>query len=194
MVPEVILTALFVGWLLKGKLTRLVDVKIKYAWLVFVPLGLHILVMIANSAHAVPEHSILYSSTHVIGFLALLVLALANSRLPGVKVMIAGIAANLVALVANGGMMPASKEVIIAVMGKHELDSIMKPGLLRHAFIDGTTKFRLLCDVIGLRRPYILMPGVYSIGDILTTLGFAIALIAIMCKYRMPEQKVARQG
>ena len=192
MIPEAILTALFLGWALKGKFGRLADVHIQYGWMIFVPLGLYLGALGANYAHAFEKTSWVFAMVHVVGLLALMVVALANRQIAGVKLLFAGLAANSVAIIANGGFMPASQGAIKAVWGSEVLKQILTDSFIRHAIIDSGTRLAFLCDIIAARRPYVLMPSVYSVGDVLISIGGLIAIVAIMRTPLPSEQSAAR--
>lgn len=192
MIPEIILTALFLGWVLKGRFGRLADVKLKYVWMIYVPLGLYFAALAANHANVFPPQSFVFGLVHVVGLTALMVMALANRRIPGATIMFVGLAANAVAIVANGGFMPASKEAIVRAFGAGELESILGQSMFRHAIIDAGTRLKWLCDVVAAPRPFVLVPSVYSIGDILTSIGCLIAIVAIM-RTPLPSEQAAAQ-
>ena len=194
MIPELILTALFLGWLLRGKFGRLADVRIKYAWMIFVPLGLYVAALAANYSHVFPKSSWVFGLVHAVALAALLTLTVANRNIPGVKLMFAGLAANAVAIAANGGYMPTSAKAAAAIWGKEVLEKTMAQSLVRHAFMDATTNLRLLCDIIAARRPFVYFQSVYSIGDVLLSLGCFIAIIAIMRTPLASERRVAKEA
>ena len=192
MIPEAILTALFIGWLLRGKFSRLADVRIKYIWMLFVPLGLYIASLAANYARAFPPNSWAFALVHVVGLAALLALTLANRHIPGVKLMFAGLAANAVAIVSNGGFMPTSGRAIVAVWGKDVFEKAIAQPMVRHVLIDAGTKFAFLCDTIAAPRPFVFFRSVYSIGDIVLSLGGLIAIVAIMRTPLVTERPLAK--
>ena len=191
MIPEAILTALFIGWLLRGKFSRLADVRIKYVWMLFVPLGLYLASLGANYARAFPPSSWVFALVHVVGLAALLALSLANRRIPGVKLMFAGLAVNAVAILSNGGFMPTSGKAIVAVWGKEVVEKAMVQPMVRHILIDAGTNLAFLCDTIAAPRPFVFFQSVYSIGDIVLSLGGLIAIVAIMRTPLATEQPVA---
>lgn len=193
MIPELILTALFLGWVLKGKISRLADVKIKYFWMIYVPLGLYLAAMAANFGHVFPKSHWIFGFVHVIGLIALMAVAVVNRRIPGVTVMFAGLFANAIAIVANSGFMPASRQAITAIWGKTPIDQLAANGQIRHAIIGAGTKCYMLCDIITARKPFVLVESVYSIGDVLISIGCLIAIVAIM-RTPLPNEKAGAEG
>ena len=191
MIPEAILTALFVGWLLHGRFSRLADVRINYVWMLFVPLGLYAASVAANYAHVFRPNSWVFGLVHGVGLVALLVLTLGNRNIAGVKIMFAGLAANAVATFSNGGFMPTSGEAIAAVWGKDVLAQVVNEPMVRHALIDAGTRFSFLCDTIAAPRPFVFFQSVYSVGDLLLSVGGLIAIIAIM-RTPLPVERSVR--
>lgn len=181
MIPEVILTALFLGWALKGRFGRLADVKIKYGWMIFVPLGLTIASRAVNYSHAVPSSSLLFSFVHVTELGTWVVFTIANWSIPGAKFVLAGLVINLVAVIANGGMMPVSYESLVAITGPERLKHWLTVfPFVKDTLIRSGTRLAYLCDVIPARWPFALLPSVYSVGDIITSIGGFVAIVAIM--------------
>lgn len=192
MVPEIIITALIVGWLLHGKFMRLADVQLKYVWMIFVPLGLYVAALITNYAHVFRPYSWVFGLVHVVGFASMMVVALANRHIPGVKLMFAGLALNVIAIIVNGGFMPTATGAIKTVFG----DGAMKlmDSAVRHALINSSTRLSFLCDVIAARRPFVILPSIYSIGDLITSLGGLIAIVAIMRSPRYSKQSALKEA
>ena len=180
-IPEVILTALFLGWALKGRFGRLADVRIKYWWMIFVPLGLMIASLAVNYSHAVPFSSPLFSIVRVAELATVAVFTIANWSIPGAKLVLAGLVVNLVVVIANGGMMPVDYDCLVAITGRERLkDWIAVFPFVNDMLIRSGTRLAFLCDVIPARWPFVLVPSVYSIGDVITSIGGFIAIIAIM--------------
>ena len=180
MIPELILAALLLGRLARGKFGRLADVRIKYVWLIFIPLALYLAAYAVNYSRVISKSSWVFGLAHAVALAALLTLTLANRRIPGVKLMFGGLAANAVAIVANGGLMPTSARAAAAIWGKEIIEKTMAQTLVRHEFFDANTNLRFLCDIIAAKRPFVFVQSVYSIGDVLLSLGCFIAIIAVM--------------
>lgn len=192
MILEVILTALLLGWALKGRFGRLADAHINYAWMIFVPLGLAVTSGMLNGYGAVALSSPLFGAMHILGLSTWIVFAAANMAIPGAKLILAGLVVNLIAVAANGGTMPVSYDSIIVTYGEQGAKHWMavfpqvKDMLISHA-----TKLRFLCDVVPMPRPF-SMGCVYSIGDVITSVGGFIAIIALMRAPSRSERKAAR--
>lgn len=191
MILEAILTALILGWALRGSLCRLADARLNYAWMIFVPLGLAIASSALNRAHAVPLSSPIFGAVHILGLVTWIVFTAANISIPGAKLILAGLVVNLIAVAANGGTMPVSYAGLVAAYGKEGAKHWMEVfPQVKHMLIDHTTRLSLLCDVVPIPRPF-SMGFVYSIGDIITSIGGFVAIVALMRTPSRCERKSA---
>ncbi len=191
MIPELIVAALLIGRLAGGKLGRLADAQIRYVWLILIPLGLYIAALAANYSHLIPQSSWVFGLAHGIAIASLVALTALNARIPGVKLMFAGLVANAAAIVANGGFMPTSARAAAAIWGREVVEKTMAQTLVRHEFIGAGTRLRFLCDIIPARRPFVFVESVYSIGDVLLSLGCLIAIVAVM---RTPVRRAKKEA
>lgn len=180
MVPEVIILALLVGIIAKGKFGRLADVQIKYIWLLFVVLALAVGMRKLVHMHILPFPSMICSGIKISEFVILIALALANLRMAGVKLMLVGFVANLAAIVANGGIMPVSSSGMELTAGNHLSEYMAQFPFLKDMLIGPNTRLVFLCDIYTACWPHVLISSVYSIGDFITSIGGFIAIIAIM--------------
>lgn len=96
---------------------------------------------------------------YVVAFAAIVAVAVGNRALPGMWLIAAGAALNLVVVAVNGGMPVDQSALAIA-------DAAM-PGDRLHLVLDGASRLPLLADVI----PLPIVRGVYSLGDLLLALG-----------------------
>lgn len=176
MVPELILIALLIGWISGGKFSRLAEARIRYVWLIFVPLGLYLI----SWTPPFVRSPLLLGITAIIEKLSLIVVAVFNLRLPGVKLILIGMLLNLIALSANGGMMPASEDALVSAFGLDYVNKAKNAVHVRSAIMDVSCKLAFLCDIIAAKRPFVLIPAVYSVGDLVMSVGIFIAIITLM--------------
>ncbi len=188
MIPELILFALLLGWVTGGKFTRLADAKIRYGWLIFAPLALY---LVSWTPPLVRLHWF-PASMNMLGRVVLVAVGVANWRMPGAKLIVLGLALNLIALGANGGLMPASPDAIAAAFGSAYLKTAANATHVRGAIMDTSTELGFLCDIIAAKRPFVLVPAVYSVGDLVMSVGIFIAIIAIM-RTPLPVEKQAAE-
>jgi len=187
MIPELILIALLVGWISGGKFERLADAKIKHVWLIFVPLGLYLVSWVPFLLR-LPWFA---GTCAIVEKAALIIVALSNLKIPGVKLILLGLLLNVLALSVNGGMMPASEGALAAVFGQDYVDQVRHAVHVRSAIMDASTELGFLCDIIAAKRPFVLVPAVYSVGDLVMSVGLFIAIIGIM---RTPLASERRPG
>jgi len=183
---ELLVLAIIIGLICKGDLARLADIKLYRWWLILVVVGLWVVPYGLKYAVDTHRYAAVYAILHIAQFAALMALAVINYRMPGLRLAALGVLSNTVAVTANGGFMPASYEACKRAFGNPDTTIPM----VHHAFIDSSTRVPFLCDIVPLPRPYLWTNGVYSIGDVVTTLGAMIAIIAIM---RKPAPKPAVQ-
>lgn len=192
MIVELILTALLLGWGLRGKITRLADARLKYAWMIFVPLGLSVSTSLLDCYNAIPFSSPIFSFARVLGLVTWCVFVVGNMRLPGAKLILAGLLLNVLAVVANGGIMPVSYDGIIVAYGKQGAAHWMKVfPCVNKMLIGPHTRLWVLCDIFPIPRPF-SMGFVYSIGDIITSVGGLIAIVALMRRPSPAEPQQAK--
>ena len=133
-----------------------------------------------------------FGLAHAVGCLSMMVVAVANRHIPGVKVVFAGLALNAVAILANGGFMPAASDAVKSVYGS--IPAGDTSATVRHAIIDAHTRLSFLCDVIAAKWPYALVRSVYSVGDVITSAGALIAIVAIMRNPAYSKQPVLKEA
>jgi len=152
-----------------GSLRRLGELRVRLAWVA--PLALALQVVIVTIA---PDgHRSLHIAVHIASYALIAVFLCANLRLPGVKLIGAGAAANALAIVLNGGVMPASATAVrIAHLSIH--GGFQNSGRLAHPTL------LWLGDVIPVPGP---LPNTLSVGDCLIFIG-ALVLLHRTCGRR----------
>jgi len=109
---------------------------------------------------------------YVVSTATVLVVVLMNLRLPGLLLVAVGAAANLAAIVANGGYMPSDPGALaIAGLTPHDGPS--------NGIVVADPALRPLTDVFALPAG-LPLANVFSIGDVLIGLGVAVAITAAM--------------
>jgi hypothetical protein len=114
----------------------------------------------------------------VASYASLLLFALANARLFGMALVVAGLACNLLVIAANHGMPVRPAAVIDAgiVDRPEELADIRLQA--KHHFERPSDRLMLLADVIPVRP----LREVLSIGDVVMSFGIAAVVAALMRK------------
>jgi len=176
LIPEVILFALLVGWLAGGKFQRLADAKIKFGWMIFLPFGLY-LVSLVPALLRLPLYC---GISNIFERIVFLFVSISNWRKPGMLLITIGLLMNLAPILANGGMMPADPQSMTAAFGEQYVEQAKTALHTRSKIMDTTTELGFLCDIIAAKRPFVLAPAVYSVGDLVMSIGIFITIIALM--------------
>jgi hypothetical protein len=168
-----VLAGLAIGTLRGGNPARLGDLRFVWAPLVAVGLGIQVLLFstpLGDSLGAVAP------AVYVASNVAVLVAVWRNMAIPGMPLVLIGGAANLVAIVANGGYMPVSPTALVA-LGRTAAD-----GYTNSRLIDGVGAGAVLgplTDLFALPG-WLPLANVFSIGDVCIGVGVAIAVVAAM--------------
>src|SRR5690242_19154518 len=108
-----VIPAVLIGWALKGRLTALAELRLRWIWLIVAGLAVQVVAMgyVGRSWTFVTANR----PAIIIGTYLLVVIGLArNWRVPGMAVVALGFALNFAVIVANGGQMPVTRETIEA--------------------------------------------------------------------------------
>lgn len=193
MIPELVLIAIVVGWIFGGRLTRLADAPIKWTWLIAVCIGIY---AVAFGVTQVPSIATkagwFYRSTFVLERILFLVFVYANRRILGSQLVFLGMILNLVAILANGGVMPASPSAVGVAFGQEHLKREMARPHVQSSIKYGY-KLAPLCDILPTRRPFLFVRGVYSVGDLFITAGMFLAIVVLM-RRPLPREKLTTQN
>src|SRR5262245_25675559 len=168
----IILSVIAVALLRGGSLHNFAAVRLRWLPLVFGGLTLQLLIFTPFR-----EESLISVATpwlYIISMLMLAAWAAVNRHIPGIAFMATGLLLNLTVIAANGGYMPVLSEAIrtagmpvsYGIDGRH--NSLA-------TFATGGVHLWLLADIIPI--PF---AGVFSIGDVLLTLGVAICCYCII--------------
>lgn len=192
MILEVMLVAIVIGLILGGKLYRLSEPPIKHIWVIFAPVALMAVAWVIRLRTGIPNSSWVFGGLHLSGIAMLLVACGLNQRIAGVKLIMAGLMLNAIAIAVNGGFMPVSKGAIASLFGTSFAEQTLSGPHVRSLPIDAGTRLWWLCDIIPKGGFIKCFNGVYSVGDVLMTLGVFLAIIAIMRTPLPRERKRAR--
>jgi hypothetical protein len=154
------------GYLLGGRLDRLGRVRFRWAPLALLGLAVQVALFSAPLAETVSA-SAAGPAIYVASSAVVLVAVLRNLVIPGVAVIAIGAASNLVAIVANGGYMPADPGAL-AIMGG------IGPGYSNSSVV-ADPALAPLTDVFAIPA-WIPFANVFSVGDVLIGVGVAVTL------------------
>jgi uncharacterized protein DUF5317 len=164
------------GLALRGHLASLATLRFQWAWLAVAGLVVQVALFTetGDALAGTASPAIYVGST-----LAVFVAVVRNLRLTGMPIVALGALSNLAAIVANGGAMPADPAAL-ATAGLPATDHMNSVVLANPAL-------RPLTDIFALPAG---MPfaNVYSIGDVLITVGIVVVIAAAM---RRPAEDAA---
>ena len=164
-----ILIGLLAGRLMGGSLANLGTLRIQWAPLAVVGLLTQVVLFFGPVAERIGA---LGAPIYVGSTALVLAVVLRNLRVPGLVFVAAGALSNLLAIVANGGFMPASAAAM-AFLGK-----TVNPGYSNSAVVDSPA-LAPLTDIFAL-PPFMPFANVFSVGDVLISIGVAVVIAAAM--------------
>lgn len=119
----------------------------------------------------------------------LAIVALANWRLPGLHLFLAGVLLNFAALAANGGLMPVASTTLASVNGQEAALNVdgaeAIPGSKSVVIPDEDIALGALADRIVINLP-IVGVKIVSVGDLLIGLGISLAICQVLATSKGP--------
>lgn len=165
-----------------GTLTRWASINLR--WRGVSILGFMIQVLIFSSAWQTQTNFKPWTPhLYVVSMLLLLIAVAYNFHIPGMRLITLGLCLNLLAIVFNGGYMPASPDALtlagltLPVAGQTSNNSIV---------MGPNTRLTLLCDIFAIPKGFIFA-NVFSLGDVCLTMG-AVYLIQKTLTIPQPAQ------
>jgi hypothetical protein len=156
------------GYLLGGRLDRLGRLRFRWAPLALVGLAVQVALFSEPLGTIVGDAGpVVYVGSTV----AVLVAVLRNFETPGLGLILLGAGSNLVAILANGGYMPADPAAAAAVGG-------IGPGYSNSSVV-AEPVFEPLTDIFATPA-WLPFANVFSIGDVLIGVGVAVTIVIAM--------------
>lgn len=150
-----------------GRLSRLARLDLQWRSLLYAGLGIQ-LVIIELLPSSFPGTDVLHLASYGLAIAFLI----ANRRMPGMIVVALGALANVIAIAANGGVMPASPHAL-AVAGKSGAsEHFANSTAVRHPHL------AFLGDVFAIPARFPLA-NVFSVGDVLLVIGGAVTVYVV---------------
>ncbi len=166
-----------------GRLGRLADIRPRAIWAVLLAAALQV-----GITDVIPAGSHwLHAVVHVLSYVLDAYFLFANRRLVGVPLVALGAALNVLAIVANGGVMPASGAAM-RIAGIASRPGFDNSAALAHPHL------AFLGDVIPVPGPWPI-GNVLSAGDLIIFVG-ALVVLHVACGSRLsrlrPHRRTAR--
>ena len=156
------------GFLLGGRLDRLADLPIRFGPVILAALAIQ-LVLFSPLADPLPTD--VARAIYVASTAAVAAVILANVRLTGFPLVVAGAASNLAAILTNGGAMPASASALAAI------GDAVRPHT--NSVAVDNPNLEPLTDIFATPS-WLPLANVFSVGDVLIGLGIVVAIAAAM--------------
>jgi hypothetical protein len=158
-----------VGFLVGGRAAGLGDLRIRWPWAMVAGLIVQLLLFSTPLTDRVGA----FGPAIYVASTAFVVVAIAvNRRITGMSVVALGAMSNLIAIVANGGYMPADPNAI-TTLGPSDA------GAYSNSMLMADPALRPLTDIFVL-PPWVPFANVFSIGDVIIGVGVAIVIVAAM--------------
>lgn len=176
-----VLAGLVAGLVLGGRLRTLGALRLHWTWLIVVGMAIQGLLYSAPVGERVAELGPAVGPGLYIGSMVLVLAAVVrNALVPGLALVAVGAAANLAAIVANGGFMPVSAEAL----GGH-----VPSGGYSNSVMVRDPALPFLTDIFAL-PDWLPAGNVFSIGDVLIGVGIATAIVVQMRRGRGTDSPV----
>ncbi len=175
-----VLIGLVLGFVLGGRLSGLATVDFHWPWLAIGGFVVQ-LVLFAEPVRSIVGD--LGPPLYVASTGAVLVAVIRNIRIPGMALVAVGAGANLAAIVANGGFMPASEAAFAALGGG------LNAGYTNSSIV-ANPALEPLTDVYSLPT-WLPFANVFSVGDVLIAIGVAIVIVSAMRSWAVDGHRSA---
>ncbi|MEH7076458.1 DUF5317 domain-containing protein [Neobacillus drentensis] len=184
MVFDGIVLSFIVGFLRKGNLRALAQLKLKWGWVFPLLLIVELAVFkLQNGSKFLGQISgYIYIVVYVFGLLFLYI----NRKNPGFILILIGVFLNFLVMVLNGGRMPVSVDAA-AVLDSSYIKVLKESLYAKHTMLTSSSHLGILGDVIPISDPY-PRTQVISIGDIIMNIG-----IFFFIQYLMVHHPLAKK-
>lgn len=169
----VVIAVAIVALLTGGRLSNLKNIQFKFPWLVLVAVALKIITN-SNLRYTLGISDQLAPKLYMVSLGLVALFVILNINLRGLFLIGLGLLGNLAAIFFNGGYMPLKREYFVMIASPEELEKISQ-GLPAYNYIATGPETRLyyLSDIFQMPH-WIFITKVFSVGDVLITLGGCI--------------------
>jgi len=169
----VVVLSVCLGYLFGGRLDRLEALRPRWWGLVILGLGIQF-VPLPNGVSG--TDLVIRTAVLALSYSLLLTFALVNVRMPGMFLVVIGLACNMTVIVVNGGM-PASAQALIDSGQEDVVAYVREQGADKHHLLTDDDRLTFLADVIAVPQP---IGQAVSVGDILVYAGLTWLIVATM--------------
>jgi len=163
-----------------GDLSALGRVRVRYAPAIFGALAIQILIFAVFPHGSTELHRFLHIATYALAA----AFVVANRRLAGMRVLALGATLNLVAILANNGVMPASRSSLRTAGMLASSSDFLNSAAVAHP------RLLFLGDILPVPSA-VPLANVYSVGDVCIAIGVAIAIHGLTGSRLVPRARRA---
>ncbi|MFT9487902.1 MAG: DUF5317 domain-containing protein [Tepidibacillus sp.] len=178
MLIDSLIIGVLIAKLRGGRVLNFLDLDIHSPWLIILALFIQLPIMFLY-----PKFLFV---AMIVSYILLLLFLYQNKNLHGSKWVFMGIILNMVVMLANGGRMPVDMRAAQELIPEH-IPSLLAGTYGKHIAMTINTSFRFLGDIFYVPAPY-PHPVVFSIGDVLISIGLFILIQKVMVKSKMNHE------
>src|SRR5205823_2821431 len=160
-----------------GSLSALSQVRLRYAPAIFGALVLQIVIISVVPGGSPWLHRVLHIGSYALAA----VFVVANRRLAGMRMLALGASLNLIAILANNGVMPASRSALRTAGRLTSSTDFRNSAAVPHP------RLLFLGDILAVPHA-VPLANVYSIGDVCIAIGVAIAIHGLAGSRLVPSR------
>lgn len=186
----VVVISMVLGYALGGRLHRLEALRPRWWGLVILGLGIQFIPLPEGD---VGTDLVVRTAVLSLSYTLLVAFALVNVRMPGMFLVVIGLACNFAVIAVNGGM-PASAEALIDSGQEDVLAYLRDEGADKHHLLTDEDELTFLADVIAVPQP---VGQAISVGDVFVYVGLIWLIVAAMRGWtpsEKPEGSKPRRG
>jgi hypothetical protein len=166
-----------------GSLSALGRVHLRFAPAIFGAIAIQTVILGVVPGGSPVLHRVLHIGTYALAAVFLV----ANRHVAGMRILALGATLNLIAILANNGVMPASRSALRTAGRLTTSTDFLNSAALAHP------RLLFLGDTLAVPRS-VPFANVYSIGDVCIAIGVAIAIHGLagsrlVCRYRHNDQE-----
>jgi hypothetical protein len=161
-----------------GSLSALGRAHLRYAPAIFGALAIQIAIVSVVPGGSPWLHRVLHLGSYALAA----VFVVANRRVVGMPVLALGATLNLIAIVANNGVMPASRSALRTAGRLTTSTDFVNSAAVAHP------RLLFLGDILAVPRS-VPLANVYSIGDVCIAIGVAIAIHGLAGSRLVPRRR-----
>jgi len=183
---SVIVLAVGLGYAFGGRLRRFEGLRLRWWTLALAGMAIQFLPLPEGAGGT---DLVVRTAVLAISYTMLLSFSIANLHLPGLPLVLIGLACNFAVIAANGGM-PVSEQALVHSGQADVLDELRQSGSQKHHLMTEEDVLAFLADVIPVPKP---VGQAISVGDVFVYAGLILLAMATM-RGRIPSRDPTAWG